>query len=756
MQQPLHTHLSNSAYRAFDLVQARYNPSNLQPAAHQQAALGALHTWFGNQSISQHGGIVVLPTGGGKTFTAVRFLCREPLSQNYKVLWLAHTHHLLDQANSAFASLDPAQQQKNGLEVGLIAAPKSWLNVRVVSGTAGHCPPSTIAATDDVVIATLQTMTGAVENLSSLAGLKAWLQSAKDLVVVFDEAHHAAAPSYRKLLATLCQSHPQFLLLGLTATPTHADQSKNGWLGKLFPQGILHQVSAKRLMIDGVLAWPIVETCTTEIVPEWDKGEFQRWLGSHRDLPEGIVSDLAKNRERNALIANTYATNREKYGKTIIFAERWYQCEQIRELLQQRSVRAGVVYSHIGAAADEDGPRRDKGANERELEAFRSGDLDVLLNVRMLTEGTDVPGVQSVFLTRQTTSEILLTQMVGRALRGPRFGGTDTAYIVSFQDNWQYVIPWANLTLPSGGAETGMDDITEDVGEGETDLTDEAEEASSPSEDSPSATRPRPPLQLMSIDIVRQLARATDSGQNVAPGEFTSLIPVGWYATTFETLVRPATEDDGGDDDFEGDTIEDAIETVRDIVLVYNRDKASYEDFVAHLQTQSLDEFASEGVTLDAVRSTVEEWQTQFFACDVAGTQAAETKEERLRHLLDIARHMAQRVGSGTDVVPPYLDFEQRQSMDLDAIARDYIQQGLSARATMTALRQEFERSDRLWQVIYPNFVAFMSQYDACEIRLLMGELPAPEAGTIRQPEQVANPEVGEPEVGEPEVGDEL
>ena len=61
----------------------------------------------------------------------------------------------------------------------------------------------------------------------------------------------------------------------------------------------------------------------------------------------------------------------------------------------------------------------------------------------MLTEGTDVPEAQTVFLTRQTTSRILLTQMVGRALRGPRFGGTPDAYIVSFIDDWKQRIHWA-------------------------------------------------------------------------------------------------------------------------------------------------------------------------------------------------------------------------------------------------------------------------------------------------------------------------
>jgi ATP-dependent helicase IRC3 len=79
------------------------------------------------------------------------------------------------------------------------------------------------------------------------------------LIVVFDEAHHSPAPSYRELLAELRRSHPNLLLLGLTATPTYSDESKRGWLKKLFPQGILHQVSAKKLLLDGVLAKPIFE-----------------------------------------------------------------------------------------------------------------------------------------------------------------------------------------------------------------------------------------------------------------------------------------------------------------------------------------------------------------------------------------------------------------------------------------------------------------------------------------------------------------
>ncbi|NTV65843.1 MAG: DEAD/DEAH box helicase family protein, partial [Oscillochloris sp.] len=74
------------------------------PDSHQAQALQVLHQHFTQRAAPFSGGLLVLPTGGGKTFTALRFLCRGPLSQGFKVLWLAHTHHLLEQAFKNLAS----------------------------------------------------------------------------------------------------------------------------------------------------------------------------------------------------------------------------------------------------------------------------------------------------------------------------------------------------------------------------------------------------------------------------------------------------------------------------------------------------------------------------------------------------------------------------------------------------------------------------------------------------------------------------
>ena len=177
-------------YRQYDLAEARRVPETREPAPHQMQALESLHHWHG--SASDHddhtGGILVLPTGAGKTFTAVHFLCSHPLSEGVKVLWLAHTHHLLEQALQAFHK-GIARVTGRGIE---------QINIRVVSGATGHFRPANIAPSDDVLICSLQTATRACAK--SHPALMAFLDAAGDeLFVVFDEAHHAPATTYRKL-----------------------------------------------------------------------------------------------------------------------------------------------------------------------------------------------------------------------------------------------------------------------------------------------------------------------------------------------------------------------------------------------------------------------------------------------------------------------------------------------------------------------------------------------------------------------------
>lgn len=650
---------TTASFRSFDLVKARQVAPRREPASHQRAALTALARWLDAPHRAK-GGIVVLPTGGGKTFTAVRFLCSGPLSKGYKVLWLAHTHHLLEQAIDSFGPSTDEEIASHGCEARWVEEPKSSLAVRVVSGTPGHQPVSSIRPSDDVLVITLQTITRAYQ--ASHPSLMAFLAAAGDrLMVVFDEAHHSPAPSYRKMLMELRGTHAGMTLLGLTATPTYTDEGGRGWLGSLFPQGIVYQVSAQKLMADRILAKPIFETCSTDVVPRFNEREYQKWVGTFRDLPEDVISDLAENRERNELIASTYVANRATYGKTIIFAERWYQCDVLRELLRKRGVRADVIYSHADGRnrANGETSRRDRDENHRVLEAFRNDELDVLINVRMLTEGTDVPNVNTVFLTRQTTSQILLTQMVGRALRGPRFGGTSDARIVTFADDWRRHINFAEYDeLPTGG----LGDAIPEYGE-------------------------RPPLQLISIELVRQLARQLDTGGG-AIADFLTLMPLGWFRIEFDAL------EEGTDD----------VMPVRQLLMIFDDEKRCFDDLIATISGENLSAFALEQIDPVGARERVEQWIADHFPKTHRGD-----REVLLSNVLAIARHMGQNAGAA----PSFFPFSERDAHDLDLVARGCIEHDLGPRALMDAASKEFHRSDRFWRTIYWNFEQFKSQLNA-------------------------------------------
>ena len=675
---------TQSFFREFALKACRRANATRLPAHHQNLALAKMHSWYESLSGDGDGGILVLPTGAGKTFTAAHFLANGPLSHGYKVLWLAHTHHLLEQAFYGFRE-DVLKH---------VREPRESLKLRVVSGTPGHFPARDIKSSDDVVIATLQTITHAFEG--QLAALRRFIVAARGkLFVVFDEAHHSPAPSYRKLLLSLRDEGAA--VLGLTATPTYSDESKRGWLAKLFPQGILFQARAGELIAAGVLAKPHFEQAPTAFTPTFDDREYQKWLGTYRDIPEGVISLLAQSAERNAFIAETYTRNQKRYGKTIIFADRWLQCEAIVEALRKRGVKADAVYSHLDAPTTsvEARRRRTRDENAKVLERFRSNELDVLVNVRMLTEGTDIPDARTVFLTRQTTSRILLTQMVGRALRGPKFGGTPDAFVVSFTDDWQQAIGWAEYDpLAEGQADDGV-----------------------------RSSRPRIPLHLISIDLVKRLARQMDRGVNVNASPFTSLMPAGWYRVIFDNRER-----DG-----------DEVEFQEQLVMIFDDEREGFESLITTLIQSTSPALENEEVQFDDQRPLLESLQDTHLG------GVARTPDDLLRDIFQIGRHVAQGHGA-----PEFFPFDAREDHDLDTIAQTFIDNDLGPRAIQAALQSEFEREDRYWKVLFPRFDQFRSYHDACQARLMAdGDVeaedvlsPTTEAPSPREPDEAVKERV--------------
>ena len=142
------------------------------------------------------------------------------------------------------------------------------------------------------------------------------------------------------------------------------------------------------------------------------------------------------------MIVNKYIDNKERYKQTIVFVINIWHAIALNKIFTERGVKSAYV---ISAVKNDLGITISQKDNEINIERFRNGELNVLINVNILTEGVDVPQTQTVFLARPTVSIALMTQMVGRALRGVKAGGTPEAYIVSFIDNWdENQISWAS------------------------------------------------------------------------------------------------------------------------------------------------------------------------------------------------------------------------------------------------------------------------------------------------------------------------
>jgi len=675
------------------------------PFEHQYAAFEHMNHTFTFAGGNGKGGLLVLPTGAGKTFTTVKWLCDEVIHRKHKVLWLAHSFFLLDQACKEFREY-----------ARWIREPRQTLNIRVVSSNPSHKEPSSIELTDDVLIMTTQT---AIKNLypdavdrtgtKVVSSFMRFVENGEKtgLFVVLDEAHHAPAYGCRNLLVGQDDKAPGIRrltpgtnLLGLTATPTYNDEARRGWLGRIFDAGIVYQAEKTKLTAQGILARPhyIPRPTGTELkVPD---DLYDRLVREHKDLPEDIIQILAADSRRNDFIVQEYLRNKGTYGKTIIFADRWFQCVYLKEQLLKHGVRADAVYAHIDADPGSADARNKRTAsdNGRILDEFKSGPdksgrdkLEVLVNVRMLTEGADVPTVRTVFLTRQTTSTILMTQMIGRALRGRMAGGGDEANIVLFMDEWKRLIDWATPASLEGGTEGKPE------------------------------TRGYFPLEFISIRLVEELSRQMNSGGEIPSPPFSQIMPVGWFQT--ETVVA----------------IEDGSEETQsfiEFVMVYEDSKPKFDAFIEHFQRQKPDGWDKESLLQEWISTNIQPWISQFF-----DPQADQIGSSLDMDLARIARHIAQR-----QAAPKFHLFEERDKHDLDAVADKRLTK--NALEDDEFLHNEFGKPGGLWKVFYKSYARFANAFDGAKQRALdrlrYGQTspPAPVALTrTRRPRELSEAE---------------
>lgn len=647
------------------------------PFPHQREAFEALNNTFQIPSKGYTGGLLVLPTGAGKTFTAVNWISRNILPKKYKVIWFAQSSYLLNQAFRSFC--------ENAIE---IPPARKFLNVRVVSSSPSHCSASSIESTDDIIIITTQT---AISNFNAevldqkgsrieTKFLKFIKNNADSgIFIVLDEAHHAPAYGFRHLWMGLNKIIPNLSLLGLTATPTYSDKRASGWLFKIFNKGVIYNAEQEKLIAQNILAIPkYIEKNTGKELTVDDK-LYDRLVVQHKDLSPEIIEELANDAPRNDYIINDYYKNKDKYGKTIIFADTWPQCVYMATKLKERDIKAECVFSKIDAnpGSVEARNRRKSTDNERIIGEFKEGKHQVLANIRMLTEGVDIPDVKTVFLTRQTTSTILMTQMVGRALRGKKAGGgpdKSEANIVMFIDNWKGLIDV--FVDPASG---GLEDVY-----------------------TPSTSAP---FKVIPIYLVEQLSKHIEGG-TIPTLPFLEYVPVGWYQTE---IIRNIKDDSS-------DTKEE-MQTFFEFVMVYNNSKDRIEKLIKDKFDEIPEEWSDEKLDEKTLYPKINSWINEYF----------DSREEIIGPNLDsdlmkICRHIAIH-GS----IPEYHSFADRERFDLSKLAREF--GGHTKPQQIYLLKSEYETAGNLWGIFYKNFHMFINAFDLEFTRIILEEMESSKNG---------------------------
>ena len=201
--------------------------------------------------------------------------------------------------------------------------------------------------------------------------------------IITDEAHHAVAPSYRKIYDYF---KPR-LHLGFTATPNRADQTRLD----LVYQKIIYQRDMRWGITNNFLT--DIDCLRVDIGYDLSKVKIKRG-----DLDQEKLQATINKKILNEGVANAY----RKYavGRTVIFASGVAHAHGIA-----REIYGAVVISA------ETKQRQDI------LKRFQDGEIPCLVNCMVLTEGTDLPSIRTILIARPTVNSSLYEQMVGRGLR---------------------------------------------------------------------------------------------------------------------------------------------------------------------------------------------------------------------------------------------------------------------------------------------------------------------------------------------------
>ena len=306
-----------------------------------------------------------LPTGGGKTVIAAHLL-RDYLTGRRKAVWLTHRKEL-------------ASQTENRLfEDGVSAT----CNIKWTPGTKAP------RIANGAVILMAQT----VGRRTAVVSDDVWGNYNGNDLMIIDEAHHAVAKGWERGIRQWPGK-----VLGMTATPWRLSR-KEGF-DHLFGDLILGP-QVGELQSDEFLCQANV------LVPGKDNLILGGKVASHLDYTEKGIEEANVNKDMMTARALKFWQEHAVDRQTIIYAVSIRHAENLAALFSEAGIPAEAIHTET-----------DADTRAQAISNFATGNLSVLVNVAIATEGFDLPEASCIVIARPTKSLSLYLQMVGRGLR---------------------------------------------------------------------------------------------------------------------------------------------------------------------------------------------------------------------------------------------------------------------------------------------------------------------------------------------------
>lgn len=357
-------------------------------------------------------GLLFLPTGAGKTRVTVEAVVRMLLADEMAgpILWIAQSRELCEQAIQTWTDVWRAIGDARAIDVC-----RFWGNYELDESTEEL---QIVVAVDDKLSSRIN---------AADANYYDWLSKAS--LVIIDEAHTALSPTYTGILKWLglTASRTSRPLLGLTATPYRGRNAEvnsrfverfgRNKLDALDPDDPIGQLRNERVLaevdhhvLDGMEFIPIgTELADFNRMKDLSKSMLDR-IGQDMDRTQTLVEDILE---------------QDPTWPILVFAASRASAHTIAALLRLERKEAAAV----------DGSMRGQ-ERRRLIDQFRNGELQILVNCDLLTQGFDAPKVRALYVARPTFSPNRYHQMIGRGLRGELNGGTDRCLIVNIADTF--------------------------------------------------------------------------------------------------------------------------------------------------------------------------------------------------------------------------------------------------------------------------------------------------------------------------------